>query len=186
MLSTNIKEATKLAHQQLEVKVVKKLKAIRSDGDYADLLRHFYAYFNHLEGAIAPFISTEVLPDKAKRRNSAYLKADIEELGFNIYELPATTVPKISNTLEALAALYVMEGSIMGGSIIVQMLAKAGITKGISFFSGYGPATGEMWGGFLAVLNAAARNNEEENVAIETANATFTHFSEVFAEVGVA
>lgn len=182
MLSTTIKEATKEAHQQLEKKVVQKLKAIRSNQDYADLLRHFYAYFNHLEKAIAPFITADLLPDYAQRRNSSFLKSDIEALGGNVDNLPETTVPAIANPIQALGALYVMEGSIMGGSIIVQMLAKGGTTEGVSFFSGYGPATGQMWGTFIAVLNASAKNDDEETIAVQTANDTFNHFAAVFAE----
>ncbi|WPV01778.1 biliverdin-producing heme oxygenase [Mucilaginibacter sp. cycad4] len=186
MLSTTIKEATKEAHQQLEKKVVQKLKAIRSNQDYADLLRHFYAYFNHLEKVIAPFITVDVLPDHAQRRNSSFLKSDIEALGGDINSLPETTVPEINNLIQALGALYVMEGSIMGGSIIVQMLAKGGITGGVSFFSGYGPATGQMWGAFISILNASAANDEEETTAAHTANDTFNHFAAVFAETRTA
>lgn len=182
MLSTTIKEATKEAHLQLEKKVVQKLKAIRSNQDYADLLRHFYAYFNHLEKAIAPFVTIDVLPDYPQRRNSSYIKTDIEALGGDINNLPETTVPEITNTTQALGALYVMEGSIMGGSIIVQMLAKGGITEGVSFFSGYGPATGQMWGAFIGVLNASAVNENQEAIAVKTANETFKHFAAVFAE----
>lgn len=182
MLSTTIKEATKEAHLQLEKKVVQKLKAIRSNQDYADLLRHFYAYFNHLEKVIAPFITADLLPDYAQRRNSSFLQKDIEALGGNIDNLPETSVPKITNAIQALGALYVMEGSIMGGSIIVQMLAKGGITEGVSFFSGYGPATGQMWGAFITVLNACAGNDEQEAIAVQTANDTFNHFAAVFVE----
>ncbi len=185
MLSTNIKEATKEAHQQLEKKVVLKLKSIRSNADYADVLKHFYAYFNTVEKAIKPYITSSVLPDYAERRHSGYLKADIEELGGDTSELPAVTVPQISSVPEALGALYVMEGSIMGGSIIVQMLAKYGVTKGVSFFSGYGEATGQMWGKFVAVLNAQAENEKQQILAIKAANETFSNFGEVFGEVTV-
>jgi heme oxygenase len=185
MLSNSIKEATKDAHLQLEKKVVQKLKAIRSNQDYADFLKHFYAYFNHVEKVIAPYITKEVLPDYAQRRNSLYLKNDIEALGADVKELPATTVPAITNTIQALGALYVMEGSIMGGSIIVKMLEKGGVTEGVSFFSGYGEATGQMWGTFVGVLNGQARTEADEAQAIETANATFVHFSDVFADVTV-
>jgi heme oxygenase len=79
-----------------------------------------------------------------------------------------------------------MEGSIMGGSIIVQMLAKGGITNGVSFFSGYGPATGQMWGVFIAAFNSLAKNEDDEQTAIDTANATFSNFGEVFNEVKAA
>lgn len=183
MLSNSIKEATRDAHLQLEKKVVQQLKAIRSNQDYADFLKNFYAYFSHVESVIAPFITTAVLPDYAQRRNSSYLKNDIEALGSDVNELPATATPAITNTLQALGALYVMEGSIMGGSIIVKMLEKAGITTGVSFFSGYGEATGQMWGTFVGVMNAQATNEAEEAVAIETANETFSRFSDVFDTV---
>ncbi|MEQ7798887.1 biliverdin-producing heme oxygenase [Pedobacter sp. ASV1-7] len=186
MLSTSIKEATKEAHLNLEKKVVQKMKAIRSDADYADFLKHFYAYFNQVEKAIAPYITNELLPDIAERRNSSHIKQDIEELGANVNDLPEANAPQIDNTIQALAALYVMEGSIMGGPIIVKMLEKFGITKGFSFFSGYGAETGQMWGKFVAVLNANANNEAEEQQAIATANETFSNFGEVFGEVSVA
>ena len=186
MLSTHIKEATKEAHLDLEKKVVQKMKVIRSDADYADFLKHFYAYFNKVEQAIAPYITSQLLPDYAERRNSAYLKQDIEELGFDVNELPAAVAPEVKNTMQALGALYVMEGSIMGGPIIVKMLEKGGITKGVSFFSGYGEGTGMMWGKFVAVMNEQAKNEEEEAIAVQSANDTFSNFGKVFGEVVVA
>lgn len=180
MLSTIIKEATKAEHQNLEKKVILKLKSIRSNADYADLLRHFFAYFSHIEASIKPFITPSVLPDYGDRRNSSHIKADILALGGNLADLPVTTVPTIENTTQALAALYVLEGSIMGGSIIVQMLAKGGITEGVSFFSGYGEATGMMWGRFIEVLNQSAPDTKLQDEAVHTANETFRHFGNVF------
>lgn len=182
MLSTKIKEATKAAHQQLEGVVVRKLKAINGREDYADFLKHFYAYFNVVEQAIAPFVNTSVLPDYQERRNASYLKSDIEALGYTVDDLPVAQAPGISNLQEALGALYVLEGSIMGGSIIVKMLEKQNIRDGVSFFSGYGEATGQKWGAFIAVLNANAQSDEEENSAISAANATFDRFGWVFSK----
>jgi heme oxygenase len=180
MLSTNIKEATKPAHQQLEKTVILRLKAIRSQADYAALLKYFYAYFSALERNFAPFMTAAVLPDYQERRHAAYLKKDIEALGFSVDELPDATAPVITNVLQALGAMYVMEGSIMGGSIIVQMLAKGGIVDGVSFFSGYGERTGEMWGKFVGAMNGQAQTADEEAMAIETANETFQRFGDVF------
>lgn len=180
MLNTQIKEATKTAHQHLEGIVVRKLKAIRSNADYAAVLKHFYAYFNGVEQAIAPFITPDVLPDYNERRTSIYLKRDIEELGGTTDVLPKVEVPAIENVQQALGALYVMEGSIMGGPYIVQMLAKYGVDKGVSFFSGYGEATGMMWGKFVAALNENAKNETEEKASIEAADQTFANFAKVF------
>ena len=46
MLSTIIKEATKSPHQALEKKIIPIIKAIQNETDYADFLKHFYAYFS--------------------------------------------------------------------------------------------------------------------------------------------
>lgn len=180
MLSTEIREATKEAHLSLEKQVVQRLKNIRSDADYAALLKYFYAYFSHVERAIAPFITEALLPDYAKRRNASFLKNDIEALSGSVDSLPTTTIPEIKNALQAFGALYVMEGSIMGGSIIVKMLEKSGVTKGISFFSGYGEATPQMWAAFTSVLNQHGVTEPEKATVIQAANETFSHFQIVF------
>ena len=184
-VSTNIKEATKDAHVALEKQVVQRLKSIRSNADYAALLKYFYAYFSHVEKAIAPYITESLLPDYKERRNSNYIKNDILALGSKIEDLPATTVPVIDNTVKALGALYVMEGSIMGGSIIVKMLEKGGVTDGVSFFSGYGEATGPMWQKFVAVMNREAISDAQQTDMINAANETFSHFSKVFEQTPV-
>src|SRR5690606_7312065 len=185
MLNQNIKENTKEAHQTLEGVVVRQLKAVQSGADYAEVLKNFYAYFNAVEKNIAPFITPEVLPDYTERRNSSHIKADIEELGGNVDNLPVAAAPLVNNALEALSALYVLEGSIMGGPYIVQMLNKYGVTKGTSFFSGYGEDTGKMWGKFVAVLNKYGENPETHNRAIQVANETFARFGDVFKGVTV-
>jgi heme oxygenase (biliverdin-IX-beta and delta-forming) len=182
MLSTKIKEATHIAHQQLEKKVVLRLKAIRSNADYAALLKYFYAYFNALENAITPYVTADVLPNITQRRDTSYLKNYIEELGSDVNDLPQVTLPAINNVVDAMGALYVMEGSIMGGPYIVQMLQKGGIDKGVSFFSGYGQNTGQMWDVFTAALNSVAATETEETAAIEAANQTFSNFGDMFVE----
>ncbi|QBQ40762.1 heme oxygenase [Sphingobacterium psychroaquaticum] len=184
MLHQNIKDNTTAAHQKLEGTVVRQLKAIRSNTDYADVLKNFYVYFNTVEQAIAPFITPEVLPDYSERRNSSHIKQDIIELGGSVENLPTVAVPTITNALEALSALYVLEGSIMGGPYIVQMLNKYGITAGTNFFSGYGEDTGKMWGAFTATLNKYGEDESTHEKAVAIANETFSKFGDVFtAEV---
>lgn len=180
MLSTNIKETTKTAHIQLEKRVVQHLKAITSYEDYAEFLKCFYAYFSELEKVIMPFITKELLPDYKARRNSTSLKNDILESGYTVQGLPDVAMPQIGNALGAFGALYVMEGSVMGGSIIVEMLRKRGIVKGVTFFSGYGEETGKMWGTFISVLNNLTGSAQEQDIVIQAAEATFNNFGLVF------
>ncbi|MBE8719971.1 biliverdin-producing heme oxygenase [Sphingobacterium pedocola] len=180
MVNTKIKEATQQAHQQLEKTVVLQLKSVRSNADYANVLKNFYAYFHAVEQAIAPYINSGNLPDMAERRNSSYIKKDIEELGGDINVLPIAQAPQISNTLQAFGALYVLEGSIMGGPYIVQMLQKYGMDKGFNFFSGYGADSGKMWQSFTTVLNSLPQTEAEERIILEAADETFTRFGHVF------
>jgi len=183
MVSTKIKEATKQAHQELEKTVVLQLKSVRSKADYAKVLKNFYAYFQAVERAITPYITRENLPDIADRRNSSYIKKDIEELGANTDELPVAFAPQINNVFQAFGALYVLEGSIMGGPYIVQMLQKYGMDKGFNFFSGYGAESRSMWEAFTTILNRIPQTEEEENMMIQTADETFKRFGDVFAAV---
>ncbi|MGO3161934.1 MAG: biliverdin-producing heme oxygenase [Sphingobacteriaceae bacterium] len=179
MLSTKIKEATRRGHQETEKKVVLRIKDIANDADYVGLLKCFYAYFNAVEKAIAPYTEA-VLPDYKERRNSSYIKADIETLGGNLCDLPVAIAPEVDDSIQAMGALYVLEGSIMGGPYIVQMLQKKGIANGFSFFSGYGAESGQMWGSFTAALNALPGNEMDRERAIDTAIETFGRFGDVF------
>lgn len=181
MLAAQIKEVTKNAHQQVEKKVVLSIKSIKSEEDYVDLLKRFYAYFSKVEAAVQPYISPQLLPDLASRRNASYIKADIVELGSSLKELPSATIPEITNSSQAMGALYVLEGSIMGGPYIIQMLRKLGINKGFSFFSGYGDEATQKWQSFISALNSVAKTEEDSHQAINSATKTFLHFGEVFS-----
>ena len=125
------------------------------------------------------------MPDYDERRNSSYIKADIEALGQKVDDSKSIEVAKVSNALEALSALYVLEGSIMGGPYIVQMLSKSGIDKGVSFFNGYGENSGVMWGKFVDSLNKYGENPDTHEKAIEIAKETFDLFGNVFSKVTV-
>ena len=181
MLSEKIKEATKSAHLNLEKLVVQQLKSIKTNEDYSNFLKKFYTYFSQVEKVISPYITPQLLPDYADRRNSSYLENDIEALGSDVKEIATVEVPKIDSEVSALGALYVMEGSILGGRIIIQMLEKLGVTEGVTFFSGYGAETGQKWGVFTQVMNQTAKTEQDEEKAVNTANETFQLFEKVFA-----
>jgi len=185
MLSTIIKEATKFPHQELEKKIIPIIKAIQNEASYADFLKHFYAYFTAVEKVIAPFINKNVLPDVATRRNASFIKNDIEALGCSIDELPMAVAPEVNSLFEAVGALYVLEGSIMGGPYIVQMLQKNGIKNGLSFFSGYGAESGKKWTVFTNTLNFIAKSDEDKNQVIKAAHQTFERFGHVFGDVSI-
>lgn len=179
MISALLKESTKQPHLALEKKIIAKLKNVRSEKDYSEVLQYFYQYFSTLEQHIAPYLTTELLPDSEQRRKAELLANDIAETGGNtVFDSANITMPQIENEVEALGALYVMEGSTLGGPVIVNMLRdKMGITNGISFFNGYGDDTQAMWQRFVATINNRVVEQEEQEQMIAAANDTFLQFS---------
>lgn len=180
MLRDILKEQTHAAHQKTEGIIIRKIKEIRSQADYIEVLKGFYAYFSAVEEVMKDYITESVLPDLKERRNSKYIQEDIEALGGSIEDLPKAVTPEITNTIDALSAMYVLEGSIMGGPYIVKMLEKQGLDKGFSFFQGYGSESGQMFGKFAAILNAYGEDATTHAKAVEVADETFTNFGEVF------
>ena len=181
MFSDKIKEATLAAHQQVEKALVGKMKAIRSKDDYVDLLKIFYGYFGGLEQQIKSYINQAQLEDYSDRRKTDAIAADIKDLGGEISVLAnGSDLPIINNYLQAFGALYVIEGSILGGSIISEMMQKH-LTfdgqKGLSFFNGYGEQTQQMWVNFKSSLNVAVKSEDDEQVVLQAANETFARFN---------
>jgi heme oxygenase len=181
MLSEKLKEKTKLNHQLLEKKLVGKLKAMRSKQDYTELLALFYSFFGGLELAIDQHIDTSHLPDYPQRRKTAALAHDITELGAGLPVLAGgNEIPPINNHLQALGALYVIEGSTLGGKIISKMISgQLQLSAGLSFFNGYGEQTENMWQIFKQSIDQPLEAIEEDKVIL-SANDTFLQFSRWF------
>ncbi|NNU33797.1 biliverdin-producing heme oxygenase [Mucilaginibacter sp. S1162] len=88
-------------------------------------------------------------------------------------------LPQITNYLQGFGALYVIEGSTLGGQIISKMVQQhlpVQDGKGLSFFNGYGDKMHQMWGAFKDILNKAAATPEDEQIIIAAANDTFAKF----------
>ncbi|MES2265278.1 MAG: biliverdin-producing heme oxygenase [Bacteroidota bacterium] len=183
MLSDRLKEETKTNHQILEKALVARMKAIRSTQGYADLLKIFYGYFGGLEEKLNQTIDKTLLPDNDKRRKTQAIADDITALGSEVPpKADRDHLPQINNHLEALGALYVIEGSTLGGKIISKMMQQQLNLgdKGLSFFTSYGDNTEAMWNTFKDALNKQVQSPGQEAVVIAAANDTFLKFGEWF------
>jgi len=182
MLADQLKTDTLTNHQQLEKLLVVRMKAIRSIEDYVGLLQIFYSYFSGLEEKIDQYITVAELPDYQQRRKSAALAQDIEDLGGTpVEKANGEDLPAIENIEQAYAAMYVIEGSTLGGKIISKMMAQQLRIidgKGLAFFGGYGDNTESMWEKFKQTLNTHAQSANEEIEIVNTANQTFIKFKE--------
>ena len=139
--------------------------------DYQDLIVRLYGFYVPFEAAAA------IGPDRSK-----WLADDLETLGLKrpLHALPKCPhVPRFDNAHLRLGALYVVEGSALGGRDLArsldQLLGKD-VTEGRQFFVGRGPGTGEAWRGYLAQLSAAPSRPSARAEIIKGAVETFAAF----------
>lgn len=181
MITERLKQATLPAHQQLEKWMVYRIKSIDSIEQYTHLLELFIGFYQPLEYHTQPYLQ-EVVPDLDERRKSHLLWKDIGSLEVEVSCLSLCgRLPAFSNTAQALGALYVMEGSTLGGAIIAKMV-KGKITHlpdtSLQFFHGYGAQTMDKWARFKQCMNGYATSEEQGQAVIEGASDTFSFFYE--------
>ena len=175
MFNQTLKESTQPSHQALEKKMVALIRTIKTREDYVEFLRLMYGYYSALEGRVQEYLSDS---EMNSRRKSDRLLDDIQH--FEDSETPelCSQLPPICSHADALGAMYVIEGSTMGGKIIAKMIeGQAGISgpSGFTFFYGYGEETAKMWDEFKAFLNRPFDEMEKLNLIL-TANRTFNSF----------
>ncbi len=176
-----LKQQTAEKHQELEDLMLPCLTSIAQKQHYVQLLHVFYGYFKPVEDAVAPFMKESVLPDWPTRRKAHAILLDLEALGQpNTLPRLATGLPGIGTLPQAMGALYVLEGSTLGGRGITKMLLKneaVGLQpQHLQFFAGYGERTGPMWTHFVNVLNSFCFTEEEGEQMVQSANETFYFF----------
>ena len=109
------------------------------------------------------------------------LESDLGALGWDgasIVRLPqCERLRAPASTAEFMGALYVVEGSTLGGIQLaraLEPLVRSG--EGRSFFLGYGDRHGAMWRSFLKRLEECASSEAAGDAVIEGAIRTFADF----------
>lgn len=174
--STQIKSYTKDAHLETERLLIPLLKNLSSTEDYVHILQMFYGFYQPLEKAIEPYL-LPILPDLQERRKSTWLVRDLKNLRIKPTANVCANVPLIDSPFKALGAMYVLEGSTLGGPIIAKMVhsnpAIAIDDAALGFFSGYKDNNLQMWQVFLSFLEETITNEEELKKTMEAARETF-------------
>jgi heme oxygenase len=122
--------------------------------------------------------------DLAERARTPALVADLTHAGIDPDDLAPAHVPAPTDLAAGLGALYVIEGSVLGGRIILDaLLGRFGqdIAGATAFFGGRGPRTGLLWQTFRAALDRFGESEPEAEAAvIAAANQTFAAFAATF------
>ena len=184
MLSERLKFYTKSNHQSLEGIVMDRINAICTKQDYVLLLKTFYRFVGSFEKAVRDHLDYSLLEDYSRRTKIDYIISDLTWLGKSLHSFSETTfITKIQSSPDALGALYVLEGSTLGGKIISKIIREKlnfSNNSGLLYFNCYNDQTMDMWRKFKEFLDIQVFTAAQENVIIRSANHTFLKFAELF------
>jgi heme oxygenase len=183
----HLKHHTSQQHQALEDVVLPQLHRLHSVTDYNHLLQRFYGYYKPVEFLIEQQIDEQQLPDIKQRRKADLILHDLTFSNAHATNLPlATKLPQLHNSIQAFGALYVLEGSTLGGRGITKLLLKNTALHlqpaQVQFFNGYGAVTGSRWMAFLERLNAIGESSSVQVQLTVAANETFSLFKKWLLE----
>ena len=186
-LSVRLRNETRTEHTLVE-SASGLPNAIDSMEAYKSCLLNFYGIFCPLERYLATFSEWEdVNLSMLSRSRTPALRRDLQALNVDPrlwIEAPAHSLPSLPHFCCALGALYVLEGSTLGGQIIMSAIHQnfpttAKIPEG--FFAGRAEQTGPLWYQFRTVIDAYGQQfPEEQECVIEGAQGTFNAISAWF------
>lgn len=189
-LPVRLRNETRLEHKLVET-ACGLPDAVRNLDHYQNCLLDFYAVFCPLERHIATFNEWEDLGLSMQRRaRMPDLQQDLRLLDVDPdlwREAPAHALPALPRFPFALGALYVLEGSTLGGQIIMSALQErlrmSGDVPG-RFFAGRGETTGPLWHQFRQVLDAYGQQFPETQAdVVEGARRTFNAIASWFNKI---
>lgn len=188
MISKVLKESTREQHERLE-NIVNVLDESTDIDSYRELLIRFYRIYAALEPAIPEQLLLENGFNYSTRRKLPAIAKDLVYLGIadQLERLPRfERTPAMPNAAKAFGAVYVIEGSTLGGQVISRHLRehlRLTPQNGASFFSSYGVEVGPKWKEFCDILNRFGQENPEmADEVIRGANETFAAFAECLGE----
>lgn len=174
-----LRAATRLAHEAVERELDWERRVESLDG-YRDLLARLYGFHAVWEPAAAALLADHAFFEP--RRKAHLLAADLLCLGLRQSSIDALVLPcapcvPMATRADALGAMYVLEGSSLGGQLIARRVSAVlglGPQSGCSYYGAYGSAVGTMWRDFRARLLAAS-SPEADDAMARTALCTFEH-----------
>ncbi len=177
-LSAELRTRTETEHQNTENSPImhEVLGENFSLAGYCVLLKRFMSFYIPLESAFQAFLSNATITytyhPKLPLIHSDLAYCSDEEVQLDV---TPTAVPAIDDVASFLGALYVVEGSTLGGSVIRKMLEKhMDTSQGAQFFYPYGKETKQHWDATRTFINTTAEDCAvDKNAVCNVAIATF-------------
>jgi heme oxygenase len=171
-LHLRLRIATAPAHAALEQDLDWMARVATMEG-YRGLLARLHGFHRAWEPAIGAALADGMFFDP--RRREAALARDLGVLGLSpegIGGLPRALPIPLAGPAAAMGALYVLEGSTLGGRVIGRHIAAThGLTgEGLAYYTAHGARTGAMWSAFRTRLDTFDGQAAE---VVAAANGTF-------------
>ncbi len=187
-LREHLRLVTRDAHLRLEAEVDFDGR-LTSLEIYRGFLEDFLRFVRPVEAVLEGLDLKKLGIDYSSRRKSSWIETDLKDLGHTSESLEHLQsfeeLPELTDPVDALGAMYVLEGSSLGRQVMLSKLAaRLNIRPDWAghFFSGYGKQTGAMWHGFVAVLNEVGKAPEAARRIEASALATFAAFEKCLAK----
>jgi heme oxygenase len=150
------------------------------EGEYVNYLAAMCEVIAWTERVIFPRVAA-VVPDIERRRKLSAIQHDLAGYTSSV-STQAFTPAIATGTGFALGFMYVMEGSTLGGMVILKHIKERGFARedNTNFFTGYGPATGSSWRSFIDLFSRYVVQHHLEDEAIEGAKAAFQSIGQYF------
>ncbi len=175
-----LKTETRARHERTEALLFadKLMTGTLSRAEYEQLLGIHYGFHSALEQAIANQSTFFADYDRLTRLKTPWLVADLAQVQVSLPDRSPSLFVNWTG-YELLGALYVAEGSMLGGQVIVRALRKTPALTGLEsrFFAGYGSETGLHWKAFCSYLVSHANGHDDEIIA--AADRAFAFFEEL-------
>lgn len=182
MIIEKLRQSTAEIHKELDSWLMPVFRKVDDDEKYSQLLKAFYGYYAPVMQRITVEIDTQYLPDFSHRRKADAILKDLDCINKRNGSIDhADILPDISNASDAFGALYVLEGSTLGGVFLSKILGDAmniNEQNGLSFFYGYGQQSREMWNRFIEQINLFAKEKGDEEAILSSAHVTFKYFKD--------
>jgi heme oxygenase (biliverdin-IX-beta and delta-forming) len=167
-----LRQHTRAAHAELDesLHLIDRLSSMRQR---VGVLAGYHRFHVRAEAAIAPFLAAIADLDFSARRRSQLIAAGIGIPGQNVLPDRDDGLGIVTRG-EAFGAMYVLEGSSLGGRVILKELKRRGVSlAGLGFLDPYGFNTTPRWRSFLAILEREVQSSEQQSDAVSGALNTF-------------
>lgn len=156
-----LRQQTRPSHQRLERRLLAPPGLYDSEryGTYLLVLRGIWSVLQ--ARALLDADLLRHLPDLRKSlRKIDSLGRDLCDLGRPLVELPQPALPPGWRSAELFGALYVMEGSQLGGPVLARKLDALGLKLPTAYLLGGSATLSERWRAFCDALEGFATNAE--------------------------